>query len=62
MPLPLIILMGAVGLLFIVDITRHWVRYNKAREKKDFVSMVIMSISFLFWTISFIMMIQERIK
>ena len=62
MPLPLIVLMGVVGLLFIVDIVRHWVRYNKVREKKDVVSIVIMSVSFIFWAISMTMMIQERIK
>ncbi|MBU1262077.1 hypothetical protein KKG61_07860 [bacterium] len=62
MPLPLIILMGVVGFLFIVDIIRHWVRYNKTREKKDVVSIVIMFVSFIFWAISITMMIQERIK
>ncbi len=60
MPLPLIVLMGIVGLLFIVDIVRHWIRYNKIREKKDVVSMVIMFISFIFWAISITMMVKER--
>ncbi|MDI6751942.1 MAG: hypothetical protein QME07_03695 [bacterium] len=54
--------MGIVGPLFIVDIVRHWIRYNKAREKKDVVLMVIMSISFIFWAISMTMMILGEIK
>ncbi|HAW50380.1 TPA: hypothetical protein DCX16_05485 [bacterium] len=57
-----VLLMAVVGILLSVEIVNYSFKYKKMRMKKDMVSLVIISISFVLWLISMIIMIQRFYK
>lgn len=54
-----IVLMAIVGILLLIEIVNFSLKYKRIRERKDLVSLIIMSLSFIFWTISMVMMVSK---